>query len=52
MAKIDNIPLNDNEAFQKPKKNVYVVHREHLEPQEGSKSIKLSKRAKGRVKSP
>ena len=50
MAKIDNIPLNDNEAFKKPLKDAYVVHREHLKPLEGSKSIKLSKEQREELK--
>ena len=43
MAKIDNIPLNDTEAFKRPIKDAYRVHSEHLKPLEGSKSIKLNK---------
>lgn len=50
MAKIDNIPLNDKEAFQKPLKNAYVVNRERLKPVEGSKSVKLSKEQREELK--
>lgn len=50
MAKIDNIPLNDKEAFQKPLKNAYVLNRERLKPVEGSKSVKLSKEQREELK--
>ena len=48
--KVDNIPLNDDEAFKKPRQDVYVVRSVPSEPLQGTKSVRLSKEQREALK--